>query len=154
MYVYIYIYIHTYYKWVLHLFLFLSAQEKPDVWIEPSKSKIVQIKAAEIITSDKQVQYQTNTFIPFIPLKKDVGVQKTLFPIPPPPPPPNSLPLPIYTLQLKEENHNRPRTWLEPRPLNLNLRELTIWSHLIDYHSVTLDLKRRFVLSLLGLKLV
>lgn len=28
-------------------------KEKPDVWIEPSKSKIVQIKAAEIITSDK-----------------------------------------------------------------------------------------------------
>lgn len=31
----------------------LLLQEKPDVWIEPSKSKIVQIKAAEIITSDK-----------------------------------------------------------------------------------------------------
>ncbi|XP_015777194.1 PREDICTED: DNA ligase 4-like [Acropora digitifera] len=28
-------------------------KEKPDVWIEPTKSKIVQVKAAEIITSDK-----------------------------------------------------------------------------------------------------
>ncbi|XP_067047572.1 DNA ligase 4-like [Acropora muricata] len=28
-------------------------KEKPDVWIEPTKSKIVQVKAAEIIASDK-----------------------------------------------------------------------------------------------------
>ena len=28
-------------------------KEKPDVWIEPSKSKIVQIKAAEITQSEK-----------------------------------------------------------------------------------------------------
>lgn len=28
-------------------------KEKPDVWIEPSKSKIVQVKATEIINSDK-----------------------------------------------------------------------------------------------------
>ena len=30
-------------------------KEKPDVWIEPSKSKIVQVKATEIINSDKYV---------------------------------------------------------------------------------------------------
>ena len=31
----------------------LYLKEKPDVWIEPSRSKIVQIKATEIISSDK-----------------------------------------------------------------------------------------------------
>ena len=28
-------------------------KEKPDLWIEPNNSKIVQIRAAEIIVSDK-----------------------------------------------------------------------------------------------------
>lgn len=28
-------------------------KEKPDVWIEPSKSRIVQIRAAEIVPTDK-----------------------------------------------------------------------------------------------------
>ena len=37
----------------MKLWSWLLLQEKPDVWIEPSKSKIVQIKATEIITSDK-----------------------------------------------------------------------------------------------------
>ena len=34
-------------------FVRLPIQERPDVWIEPSQSKIVQIKAAEIVPSDK-----------------------------------------------------------------------------------------------------
>ncbi|XP_031573134.1 DNA ligase 4-like [Actinia tenebrosa] len=37
-------------------------KEKPDVWIEPSKSKIVQIKAAEIIASDR---YKTGSTLRF-----------------------------------------------------------------------------------------
>ncbi|PFX16725.1 DNA ligase 4 [Stylophora pistillata] len=36
-----------------HIILAPGFKEKPDVWIDPSKSKIVQIKASEIITSDK-----------------------------------------------------------------------------------------------------
>lgn len=42
-------------------------KEKPDVWIEPSKSKIVQVKATEIINSDKYVLWlmcpQKNIFV-------------------------------------------------------------------------------------------
>ena len=34
-----------------------GGSEKPNVWIEPTKSKIVQIRAAEIISSDKCVQW-------------------------------------------------------------------------------------------------
>ena len=30
-----------------------NIKEKPDVWIEPSKSRIVQVKATEIIASEK-----------------------------------------------------------------------------------------------------
>ncbi|CAB3987149.1 DNA ligase 4 [Paramuricea clavata] len=37
-------------------------KEKPDVWIEPSKSKIVQIKAAEIVPSDNYKAGQTLRF--------------------------------------------------------------------------------------------
>ena len=32
---------------------YVCLQEKPDLWIEPWNSKIVQIKAAEIVSSDK-----------------------------------------------------------------------------------------------------
>lgn len=32
-----------------------SHREKPDVWLEPSKSKIVQIRAAEIVSSARWV---------------------------------------------------------------------------------------------------
>ena len=32
-----------------------SSREKPSVWIEPSKSKIVQIRAAEIVPSERYI---------------------------------------------------------------------------------------------------
>ena len=35
------------------MYIIVSLQEKPDLWIEPWNSKIVQIKAAEIVSSDK-----------------------------------------------------------------------------------------------------
>ena len=32
---------------------FVFTQEKPDLWVEPWNSKIIQIRAAEIVASDK-----------------------------------------------------------------------------------------------------
>ncbi len=42
---------------------FLNVQEKPDLWIDPRDSQIVQIKAAEIIVSDKWVIITSASYI-------------------------------------------------------------------------------------------
>ena len=59
-------------------------KEKPDVWIEPSKSKIVQVKATEIISSDKYVlclrwldivfqgQYLPSLSVNYVAINKDL----------------------------------------------------------------------------------